>query len=176
MVLELKHFKIAVWLIIYELVYILTFIVVGLILFYSSKASPVESIAFIKSHNALNAVVHIWLNNTTSFLIAAVFVILHPLLGIFPVAFMSVSSGELFASWLSNYCSTIHFIYGNIESQAYIILWLAVARTYYEQQKCIDLLCSWKVALKHTWKLLVYAFTTFLILAIVEIGEVLVFD
>ncbi|MEB3757121.1 MAG: hypothetical protein GSR79_09755 [Desulfurococcales archaeon] len=137
----MKHSKSAAWLATYELVYIIMSTFVGLALHYSSKASPIESLSFIKSRSMLIAVLHIWLNNTASFLIEAVFVVLSPVLGVLAVTFTSISSGQLLASWVANYCSTSHFIYGNIETQAYIILWVAVARTYYAQNECSDLMC-----------------------------------
>jgi len=168
----LKCSKLVVWLIVYELVYTATSIAVGLVLLYSSKASPVESISFIKSRSVLDAVLHIWLNNTTSFLIAAIFVILHPALGVLTVAFTSISSGELLASWLANYCTTAHFIYGAAETQAYVALWLVAARIYYSQKSCSDLMCRWRTTLRQAGRLLVYAFTTFLALAFVEVAEV----
>lgn len=170
--MESARSKIVNWLIVYEVTYIATFSIVGIILLCSSKASPVESITFIKSHNMLDDVLHIWLNNTTSFLIAAVLIILHPVLGVLNVAFTSIFSSELLASWLSGYCSTVHFFYGNIETQAYIILWLTVARTYYAHQECNSLFCRWETTLEFTGKLLLYTFTTFLVLAIVEVVEV----
>jgi len=168
----LKHSRLAIWLATYELVYVVTFTFVGLALFYSSEASSVESLIFIKSHSMLIAVFHIWLNNTASFLIGAVFVVMYPALGVLAVAFTSISSGQLLGSWLANYCITSHFIYGNIEAQAYIILWLAVARTYYAQKECSDIMCRWIVTLNQTRKLLVYAYVTFLFLAIIEVIEV----
>ncbi len=168
----MKHFRSAAWLVTYELVYIVMSIFVGLALLYSSKASLVESLTFIKSRSVLIAVLHIWLNNTASFLIGAVFVVLSPVLGVLAVTFTSISSGQLLASWLANYCSTSHFIYGNIETQAYIILWLAVVRTYYARNECSDLMCRWIITLNQTRKLLVYAFVTFLFLAIIEVIEV----
>lgn len=173
--MRFKRSKLSTWLIIYELVYAITFTVTGLMLLSFSRVSPIESISFIKSHNVLNAVMHIWLNNTTSFLITATFVILHPALGIPAVIFASISSGVLFASWLTNHCSLAHFIYGHIETQAYLLLWLIVARTYYVQKECNDLLCKWKSTLNQTSKLILYAFVTFFTLSIIEVVEVHVF-
>ena len=137
----------------------------------SSRAPSVESITFIKSHSVVNATLHIWLNNTVSFLIAAAFIIIHPALGVFAVVSASISSGELLASWQAGYCSTAHFAYGVAETQAYILLWLAVVKTYYAQQRCSDITCRWSATIKHTTRLLVYVFTAFLLLAIVEAAE-----
>ncbi len=168
----LKYSRLATWLIVYEVVYIVVSTVTGLLFLYSSKASPIESIGFIKNRGVLDAVLHIWLNNTISFLIAATLIVLHPSLGVLAVSFSSISSGELFASWLAHYCSTPHFIYGVAETQAYIVLWLLVARTYYAQRECSSLTCRWRTTSRQTGRILFYAFTVFLILAMVEVAEV----
>lgn len=164
--------RIALWLAVYELAFTATSVLVGLILLHSSRASPVESVAFIKAHDALDAVLRIWLNNTSSFLIAAVLIVLHPVLGVLATTFTSAFNGQLLASWLAGRCSTLHFVYGNIETQAYIALWLAAARTYYVQKESSNLLHSWRATLRQTTRLLVYAFTVFLVLAVIEVAEV----
>lgn len=171
----LRRSRLVTWLVVYELVYIVTSIAVSLMLFYSSRASPLESIAFIRGRGVLDAVLRIWLSNTASFLVVASLVVLHPVLGVFAVAFSSVFSGELLASWLSGYCGVAHLTYGVFEDQAFIVLWLAAARTYYVQKMCSDLMCRWFSTLRQVGRLLVYAFTIFLILAAIEVVEVRTF-
>lgn len=159
------------WLVIYESVSIAVSILAGL----SSRGAPVESIAFIRARGALSAALHIWLSNASSFFIGAVLVVLHPALGVLAAALASLGLGDLFASWLAGYCSTPHLVYGILETQAYILLWLMAARTYYVQHWCGSLVCRWRATLRETGRLLVYAFTVFLLLAVLEVLEVHVF-
>ncbi len=164
------------WLVIYELVYVIALVIVGLLLLHSHRAYYVRSSIFGKSHDMLSVVLHIWLNNVTSFLIGAVFVILHPALGVLMVVFTSVSSSKLFASWLAGHSNTAHPIYKSIVAQVYILMWLAVVKMYYAQKECNTLTCRWSVTVKETSQILVYAFTTFLALALVEVAEIHVFS
>ena len=159
------------WLVIYESVSI----AVSILAWFSSRGAPAESIAFIRARGALSAVLHIWLSNVSSFFIGAVLAVLHPALGVLAAAFASLGLGELLASWLAGYCSTPHLVYGVVETQAYILLWLLAARTYYVQRSCRSLLCRWRATLRETGRLLVYAFTVFLLLAVVEVLEVRAF-
>ncbi len=169
LVLTIKYSKLAKWLVIYELVYVATSIIVGLIILYSSRASSIESTIPIENNSTLNIILYLWLSNTTYFLITSAFIILHPVLGVFIVAFTSISSAKLLASLLASYYNTMHFVYRNLEIQAYIILWVIAAKTYYGQQECNNLMCKWTTTLKLTSKLLIYAFTIFLILAIIGV-------
>ena len=160
------------WAAVYELVYVVVSLAVWLVL---PGASPVGSIAVVRSRGFADAVLHIWLSNTSSFLLAAALVIIHPVLGVLAVAFSSATSGELLASWLAGYCSTAHMAYGVAESQAYILLWLLVVKAYYQQRGCDSLICRWEATLNHTARLLAYSFAAFLVLAVVEVAEVVVF-
>ncbi len=160
------------WFIIYELVCISVSIIVGLELILIHSATRVESIVFIRSRSVLEALIHIWLNNTSSFLLASALIILHPLIGVFLVAFMSISTGELISSWLAGYCSSVHLLYGLVETQAYIILWLVSVKIYYVQHRCGSLTCRWYSTINLVKKQLLLAFTVFLILAVIEVLEV----
>ncbi|MEB2837137.1 MAG: hypothetical protein GSR80_000861, partial [Desulfurococcales archaeon] len=160
------------WGVVYELVYLVVSIVVGLVLYESSRASPVESVSFIREHGALYAVASIWLANTGSFFLGATLAVLHPALGALAVAFSSASTGELLASWLAGYSGKAHLAYGVAESQVYILLWLGAVEAYYIQLGCGDLLCRWDSTLRSTARLVAYAFTAFLVLAAVEVAEV----
>ena len=164
--------KLTRWLWVYELVSIAVSAAIGAALYFSGKASPVESITFIRSHGALDAVLHIWLSNVSSFLLAAALIVLHPVAGVFAAAYASVFLGELLASWLAGYCGTAHMVYGLVETQAYILLWVLAARTYYVQQGCGSLLCRWEATVRETTRLLVYALLVFLVLAVIEAYEV----
>ena len=160
------------WGVVYELVYLVVSVAVGFALYESSRASPVESVLFVREHGALYAVTSIWLVNTGSFFLGATLAVLHPALGALAVAFSSASMGELLASWLAGYCGGAHLAYAVAESQAYILLWLSAVETYYLQLGCGDLLCRWDSTLRSTARLATYAFTVFLALAVVEVAEV----
>ena len=174
--MELKYSRLATWLVVYEVVYIVVSTVTGLLFLYSSKASPIESINFIKNRGIADAVLYVWLNNIAFFLFSAAFIVLHPILGVFTTIRISVSSGRLFASWLAHYSDIPHFIYEIIEAQVYIVLWPIVARTYYAQRECNNLMCRWTITLKQTSRILVYAFAIFLFLAVIEVAGVYILD
>lgn len=163
--------RLAAWLLVYELVSLAVAGLVGVL----SRGAPVESVAFIRSRGLVEAAASIWLNNVASFLTAAALIVVHPVLGVLASALTSYSLGELVASWLAGYCSTPHMVYGVVETQAYILLWLLAARTYYVQRGCRSLMCRWRATLRETGRLLVYAFTVFLLLAVVEVLEVRAF-
>ena len=167
--------RLARWLWVYEFVSIAVSAVIGVVLYLSGRASPVESIAFIRSHGVLNAVLHIWLSNVSSFLLAAVLIVLHPVAGVFVVAYASVFFGEVLASWLAGYCGTAHMVYGLAETQAYILLWILAAKTYYVQYACSSLLCRWEATVRETRRLLAYTLLVFLVLALIEVYEVRIF-
>ena len=164
--------KLTRWLWVYELVSIAVSAAIGAMLYFSGRASSVESITFIRSHGVLDAVLHIWLNNVSSFFLAATLIVLHPVAGVFAVAYTSVFLGELLASWLAGYCGTAHMVYGLVETQAYILLWVLAARTYYVQYGCGSLLCRWEATVRETKRLLVYALLVFLVLGVIEVYEV----
>ena len=167
--------RLSAWLVIYEFVWILTFVLSGLATLLLGRAHSLESIDFIKSHNLLSAVTSIWLSNVSSFLVGGVLIIIHPLLGVLAVLFTSLASGDLLASWLAGYCHTAHFIYGNIETQVYILLWLLIVRVYFKQRTCKDLMCRWVSTVSYVKRILVAVLTCFLILSIIEVAEVLAY-
>ena len=167
--------RVWVWLIAYEVVCLVTCVVSGLLILHSGNARPVYSIKFIRSHSVLYDVVSIWLSNLSSFFLGGVLIALHPALGFLAVAFNSFFSGQMLASWLAGYCPTRHLIYGNIETQAYIILWFLIARSYVLQKECRDLNNRWIIALEGVKKILFSTFTIFLILSIIEVAEVITY-
>lgn len=163
------------WFIIYEMVSWLVAAVSGFITLRFGHARPVESIGFIFSRDPLNAVVCTWLSNTSSFFLGAVLVIINPFLGLLSVAYLSLSLGDLLASWLAGYCPTPHLIYGVVETQAYVLLWLLAVRTYLSQRLCGGLTCRWLSTVSQVKRLLPLATASFLVLAAVEVAEVLTY-
>ena len=161
------------WGLSYEAVYIAVTLLTGLAFF---KSPALQSLPFIKEHNALYSVLYIWLNNVASFFLGASFVVLSPLTGLFASAYLASSGGQIIASFLSGKCPLSHLIYGLfLEDQAYVLLWSFTTKIYYTQKECQDLVCRWNRTSKLVKKIALYAFLIFLVLAIIEVMEVKAF-
>ena len=162
------------WGLAYEAVYAVVTLLAGIA--FSKESPTIQSLSFIRGHNAIYSVLSIWLNNVASFFLGASFVILSPFIGLAVVAYLAFSGSQILTSFLSGHCSLSHLIYGLfLEGQAYVLLWSATTKVYYVQNKCQDLTCKWKATLKLVKKLVLYAFLIFFILAIVEVAEVKAF-
>ena len=161
------------WAFLYELVYLAVALPTGLALF---KSPTLKALPFIKGHGALYSVLCIWLNNVASFFLGGAFVVVAPLAGLFTSAYLGVFGGQVIASFLSSKCPLSHLIYALLlEDQAYVVLWSTTTRVYYAQKECESLTCKWSETLRALKKVMVVAFLTFFILAIIEVTEVRLF-
>ena len=118
--------KLRVWFVVYEVTWLLTFTLSGLIIFYQGYAHPLRSIDFIKSHDLLSALTSIWLSNVSSFLIAAILIVIHPLLGPYKLCrhpfyfFVMVAQISLPTALLS--------LWGFVVALTFIPLWLYLVK------------------------------------------------
>ena len=153
------------WLLLYEITNVLVTGLVALLI----KGRPLAAIPFVRTHSALRVLLDIWLNNSASFFLGASLIALSPALGLLSVVILSISTGQIVASWLAGYCSTAHLIYSIAEDQAYPILWALVTRL---QALGYDLERRWKVSIREVKRILLYATATFFVLGIIEVIEV----
>ena len=172
---NMVHSTMFFWLFVYEIVSLSITVILGLLELRFNHIHHIESISFILKHGRLYAIMSMWLANTSSFFLGGALVIINPILGVLSVVFLSISLSDLFVSWLAGYCPTPHFIYGMVETQAYILLWLLIVKVYLKQKSRKDLLRNWLDTVKDVKRIIVLSIIIFFVLSIIEVTEVIVY-